>query len=351
MNVVTKEFGKTKDGTVVHLYTIKNRNGMELVVSDYGAVIQSIRVPDKDGKPVDVVLGYDDVKGYEDNAESLGSFVGRNANRIKDAKVTIDGKVYELEKNDGENNLHSGSDRSHYKVYEAETMEDVDMASVEFSRLFPDMEQKLPGNTDFTVTYSLTENNEVILEYFAVSDKATVINPTNHSYFNLNGEGNGDILDNIMTIYSDAFTPTDDHLIPTGEIRDVTGTPLDFRTAKPVGRDINEDYLPLKQAGGYDHNFVLKTRDGESVKCAELVSPKTGIKMEVFTDLPGMQVYSGNFLENKKGKGGKIYNKRDGICFETQFFPNACNEPEFKSPILPAGKEFESATIYKFSSK
>lgn len=347
MNVVTSDFGKTKDGRDAHLYTIKNRNGMSLVVSDYGAVIKSIIVPAKNGKNIDVVLGYDSLAGYENDKDSIGAFLGRNANRIKDARFTIDGKTYELEKNDGNNNLHSGSTRSNHLMYEAETMEDVDMASVEFSRLFPDMEQGYPGDCDITVTYSLTEENEVIIEYFAVSNKDTIVNLTNHSYFNLNGGGT--VLDHKVKIYADSYTVAGSDLVPTGEIASVAGTPLDFREEKTIGRDIKTDFKPLLDAKGYDQNFVLrKENDDEAELCAECTGDKSGIKMEVFTDRPGMQLYSGNFLEGLKGRNGVTYHNFDAACFETQLFPNAINEPKFRSSLLKAGKEFESTTIYKF---
>lgn len=346
MKVVTSEYGKTKDGVQAHLYTIKNKNGMTLVLSDYGAVIESIIVPDKNGKPVNVVLGYDNLSGYENDTESFGAFVGRNANRIAGAKFSINGETYNLEKNDGENNLHSGNTRSNKMMYEAETMEDVDMASVEFSRLFPDMEQGFPGNCDITVTYSLTENNEVIIEYFAASDKDTVVNLTNHSYFNLNGGGT--ILDHKVKILADSYTAAGAELVPTGEILPVAGTPFDFNELKPLRQDINADFEPIKYQMGYDQNFVLHGKKGEVDYCAECIGDKSGIKMEVFTDLPGIQLYSGNFLNGVKGRNGAVYNKQDGVCFETQLFPNSINIPAFQSSLLPAGKEYETTTIYKF---
>lgn len=355
MKVSVEEFGTTKDGRTAHLYSIRNRNGMELVVSDYGASIVRVIVPDRDKNPVDVVLGFDSLEEYFDNGEGFGAFVGRNANRIANARVVIAGKEYRLEANDGPNNLHSGSKRSNYEMYEAECMEDVDMASVEFSRVSPDMEQGFPGNLDLAISYSLTEQNAVMIEYFAVSDQDTVVNLTNHSYFNLSGHDSGIVLDQVLTVHADQFTPTDDALIPTGKLADVTGTPMDFRTPKTIGQDIMADYVPLKQAGGYDHNYVLRPGEGEKRNmrlAAELYSGKTGINMEVYTNMCGLQVYTGNFIDHKTGgKGGVTYEKRDGICFETQFFPNACNEPNFESSILPKGKEYDYVTIYKFGSK
>jgi len=352
MKVKVEKFGVTKEGQEAHLYRMKNKNGMEVVLSDFGAVIVQILVPDRNKKKIDVVLGFDKLEGYYNNDDGFGAFVGRNANRIGDACVTIAGKEYQLEKNDGPNNLHSGSKRFNYQMYEAECMEETEMATVEFSRLSPSMEQGFPGNLDVTVSYSLTEENELLIEYFAVSDEDTVVNLTNHSYFNLSGHDSGNVLDQIMTVYSDKFTPTNDALIPTGELVDVTGTPMDFRKPKTIGQDIEADYEPLKQAGGYDHNYAFEIPEGEVARVAELYSEKTGICMEVFTDLCGMQVYTGNFLDHKTGgKGGVTYEKRDGVCFETQYFPNACKEPKFKSSILPAGQEYDSVTVYKFSVK
>lgn len=356
MKVKLEHFGVTKDGQKVYRYRLQNQNGMEVVLSDFGASILQIIVPDRNGNPVDVVLGFDKLENYYDNNEGFGAFIGRNANRIAGASVCINGKEYSLEANDGPNNLHSGSKRSNYEWYETECIEDTDAVSVEFSRLSPSMEQGFPGNLDITVSYTLTGDNELVIEYFAVSDEDTVVNLTNHSYFNLSGHDSGDILDQILTVYADAFTPTDDVLIPTGELKDVTGTPMDFRVPKRIGQDIDADYEPLKQAGGYDHNYVLKKdaltgQDGDVTKAAELYSEKTGIRMSVFTDMCGMQVYSGNFIDHKEGgKGGVTYEKRDGICFESQYFPNACKEPAFSSSILPAGQEYSSATVLKFET-
>ena len=353
MEIKVKEFGKTKDGKIVHLYSLKNDNGMEVVISDFGACIVNVFVPDKDGKTRDVVLGFKDLEGYFDNSEGFGAFVGRNANRIANAKVTIAGKEYALEANDGPNNLHSGSNKSFYELFDAEYFKEEDTVCVELSKLFPDMGQGFPGNLDVTVTYTLTQDNELLLEYFATCDQDTVINLTNHSYFNLNGHNSGDILGHVLTIDADAFTPTNDALIPTGEIRDVTGTPMDFRKPFKIGDRINDDYEPLKQAGGYDHNYVLNlAEDGVIGKVAEVYAPESGIKMEVFTDLPGMQLYTGNFINHKTGgKDGATYEKRDGVCFESQFFPDACNNPKFRTSIFKAGEEYDYATIFKFGLK
>ncbi|HHV11737.1 MAG TPA: galactose mutarotase [Clostridiales bacterium] len=350
MKITQKSFGKTAKGEEVTSYTLTNKNGMEVSLINYGANITSILVPDAKGNLADVNLGYEKVAGYEKNAPGFGSFIGRHANRIGGAKFEINGKVYELDKNDGENNLHGGFTGYNKFIYEAECYEDEDMASVEFSRLSPHMEQGFPGNLDVAVTYSLTEANELVIEYLAVSDRDTIVNLTNHSYFNLSGHNAGSVLDHKVWIKANKFTPTDKQLIPTGELRDVTGTPMDFRVAKKLGQDINSDYEPLVFAGGYDHNYVLDISGTDVEKVAELIDEKSGRKMEVFTDMPGIQLYTGNFLTPEEGcKAGAVYNKRAGVCFETQYFPNSCNISGFPSCLLKAGKEYDTVTIYKFS--
>ncbi len=348
MSVSKKLFGKTKNGEEVTIYTLKNDKGMTATFLDYGAVLVNLLVPDANGKFDDVVLGYDTVAEYEINGPGFGSFIGRHANRIGDAKFTLNGKTYELEKNDGKNNLHSGSVGYNKFMYEAETFEEEDSVSVEFSRLSPDMEQGFPGNLDISVTYTLTNDNELVIEYLAVSDQDTIVNLTNHTYFNLAGHKSGTILNHLVQIDADQFTPTTDDLIPTGEFADVTGTPMDFRKLKPIGQDINAEYKPLIQAGGYDHNYVLNINENEVTKVAELVEEKSGRKMTVYTDKPGLQLYTANFLTNEKGKDGVVYQKNDGVCFETQYYPNSCNIEAFPSSVLKAGEEYDFVTIYKF---
>lgn len=351
MKITQKSFGKTARGEEATLYTVENKNGMKVSFTDFGANIVSIIVPDANGNFVDVNLGFENLAGYETNPPGFGSFIGRHANRIGGAKFELNGKVYELEKNDGNNNLHSGFVGYNKLMYETEIYEDEDITSVEFSRLSPHMEQGFPGNVDITVAYSLTEANELVIEYHAVSDRDTIVNLTNHAYFNLSGHNSGDILDHKVWIKANQFTPTTPDLIPTGELWDVTGTPMDFRTLKPIGQDINADYEPLLIAKGYDHNYVLDISGTDVEKVAELVDEKSGRKMEVFTDLPGMQLYTANMLGPvSNGKDGATYGKRAGVCFETQFFPDSINNPTFPSCILRAGKEYDSVTIYKFST-
>lgn len=343
-------FGMTKDGEKAAKYILKNASGMEVEVSDFGALILAIRVLDKDGAKRDVVLGFDTLEEYYDISTGFGAFIGRNGNRIEGARVTIEGVEYQLDVNDHANNLHSGNDRSHCKFYQAVTGESEEGRFVELLRTSPHLEQGYPGNLKQKIRYTLTAENELVIDYEMVSDRTTVVNPTNHSYFNLAGHDSGDILSHEMEIYSEGFLPTDNYLIPTGEIEAVAGTPMDFRTKKTVGKDIQADYLPLKIAGGYDHNYVFEN-NGEMKAVASLYSPESSIAMKVYSDLCGLQVYSGNFLDGVKGKEGAVYNRNAGICFETQFYPNSCKEPKFPSSILPTGKVFRSRTIYQFGVK
>lgn len=344
MSVTKKVFGKTKEGKTVTMYTVTNKNGMSLSAIDYGANVVSLMVPDKDGNQDDIVLGYDDVAGYEVNGCFFGAMIGRHGNRIGQARFTLNGKEYELEKNDGDNNLHSGLVGYHKRMFEAETGDN----SVTFSRLSPHMEQGFPGNLKVSVTYTLTDENEWKLLYKAESDQDTLCNMTNHTYFNLKGHDGGPVTGHTVQILANGFTETSDDLIPNGRIVDVAGTPLDFREKKELGRDIEADYKPLIQGGGYDHNFVLDKKDGDFAKVAEISEETKGRTMEVYTDLPGMQMYSGNFIHDERGKNGAVYTERNGVCFETQFFPNSVNIPEFKPCIIKAGEKFESLTVYKF---
>lgn len=344
MSVQAKQFGTTKNGEEVTCYTLENKNGMKAEFIDYGAIIVSLFVPDKDGRLDDVVLGYDDVAAYEANGCFFGALIGRHGNRIGGASFELNGVTYELEKNDGENNLHGGTPGYHKVMYQVETSDD----SVTFSRTSPHMEQGYPGNLDLSVTYTLTDDNELKITYTAKSDQDTLCNMTNHSYFNLKGHDGGEITDHNVWIKANGFTETSDDLIPNGTIVDVTGTPMDFRTKKAIGDEIGADYKPLVIAGGYDHNYALDKKSGVLEKVAELSEDRSGRTMEVYTDLPGMQLYTGNFIEKENGKGGTVYTKRNGVCFETQFFPNSIHVPSFDSCVLKAGETFTTTTIYRF---
>lgn len=341
------DFGVTKDGETASRFRLENSKGMCIEVSDFGALVLSVFVPDKQGEIRDVVLGYENIEDYYKNPMGLGAYIGRNANRIVGAKVTIEDKEYVLDANLNGDNLHSGFDRSHYKFYHTECGENEEGIYVEFSRISPHMEQGFPGNLKQKIRYMLTEKSEFIIDYEMVSDKTTVVNPTNHSYFNLDGHKSGAILGHEMEIYSDQVLEMDEQMHPTGEIRSVTSTPMDFQNRKQIGKNMDSDYRPLKITGGYDHNYVFPD-DRKLRKVAKLYGEYSGITMEVFSDLCGLQVYSGNHVGGQKGKEGVVYVGKGGICFETQFYPNACNEPKFPSCILPAGEMFQSRTIYQF---
>ena len=339
------DFGVTRDGQTVYRYVLSNRAGMQVEVSDYGACFLSICALDRDGRRQDVLLGFDTLAEYEDNTVNFGAFVGRNANRIANAKTAINGKVYELEANRGPHNLHSGSNKSHQKVYEARWGEDY----VELFRISPHMEQGFPGNLEQTIRYTLTEDNVLRISYHALSDQATIINLTNHSHFNLSGHDSGPIYDQELVVEADAYLPADETLVPTGEIRPVTGTGMDLRHPRTLEQILQDPDPQIRQANGLDHNFNLRW-DGSLRKAAWLRSPKTGIDMEVWTDLCGMQIYTCNMLDHRKGKGGVFYERHCGICFESQFYPNACNEPSFRSPIFQAGEPYRSVTEFRFSA-
>lgn len=340
-----RSFGKTRDGREAALYILKNHRGMVMEVSDYGATLVALRVPGRDGRPVDVVLGYDSAAGYE-NAKGLffGATVGRNANRIGGAAFTLNGKNYTLDKNDGGNNLHSGLDFYHNRYWAVTAAEE---DHVTFSLHSPDGDQGYPGALELEVTYTLTKDNGVRIDYRAVPQCDTIVNPTNHSYFNLNGHASGSIAGHSLWVDADAYTRADAASIPTGEITPVAGTPMDFRAKKPIGRDVDADYEALRFGKGYDHNWCLNN-GGHFAKVAELTGDVSGITMEVYTDLPGVQFYSGNFLTEEPGKEGAVYRHRQGLCLETQHYPDAVNHANFPSPVCPARTVFHAATEYRF---
>lgn len=351
MSISSKTFGKTEDNQEVTLYSLKNRNGLEAAFLNLGAVMVNLFLPDANGKMEDVVLGYDTVKQYEVNGPSFGAPLGRCGNRIGGAVFKINDKTYELDKNNGNNCLHGGYLRFNHLMYEAECLESDTEDAIVFSRVSPDMEQGFPGNLDVSITYRLTDEDELIIEYCCTSDKDTVVNMTNHSYFNLGPGGHkaGDVLDEKVRIYAGRYTPTFDDLVPTGEYLDVAGTPLDFREFKRIGEDIHSDYKAVVQAKGYDHNYVLDHPEDEVSLAAELIDERSGRKMEVLTDLPGLQFYTANTLV-EPGKEGHIYREFNAVCFETQGFPNACNVPSFPTTILKAGEEYSHVTVFRFTT-
>ena len=334
-------------GSVYTLYTITNKNGTQAKVTDLGGTLVSLLIKDKKEVVRDVVLGYDTPEEYRDNGFFFGAWVGRSGNRIDKAKFRIDGKSYSLTVNDNENNLHSGMDYFHLrKASVAACTED----SVTFEIVDKDLQQGYPGNFTAQLTYTLTDDDALELKYNAVSDKDTVCNMTNHSYFNLGGHDSGSILDTQLRLDCRAYTPViDSQAIPTGELRPVAGTAFDFTEPKTIGRDIDADDEQLKFVGGYDHNYVITENKGGMVKFAEAYQPKTGICMECCSDLPGVQLYVGNFITRHPCKGGAQYDYRGGFCLETQFYPNAVNQDGFAKPVLKAGETFESVTSYKFS--
>jgi len=351
--VAKKEvFGKTPDGKTVDLYTLTNSHGMEVRAMTYGGIIVSLRVPDKSGKVADVVLGFDTFDGYLDNKPYMGAIVGRYGNRIANAEFTLDGVKYTLAKNNGPNSLHGGVKGFDKVVWDGESLPNADGAGVAFTYLSKDGEEGFPGNLRVKVTYTLTEKNELIVDYHATTDKATPVNLTQHSYFNLSGEGNGDILKHEVRLNADKFTAVDDNLIPTGELRLVKGTPLDFDKSTAIGARINDNYQQLVIAKGYDHNFVIN-RKGDGLELAARVKdPASGRVLEVVTTQPGVQFYTGNFLDGTvTGKQGHVYKHRYGFCLETQHYPDSPNHPEFPTSILRPGQTYESRTVFKFSAE
>lgn len=340
-----RSFGKNKKGEETTLYTFENKNGMVMEVTDFGATLYSLLVPGKNGNMHDVVLGYDGPVEYEEaDGTFFGATVGRNGNRIGKAKFALNGKEYTLDVNNGQNNLHSGLDFYSFRNWDVKEVTD---NSITFFLYSPDGDQGYPGALDMSVTYTLTEDNAVKIDYYGVPEADTIVNMTNHSYFNLNGHDSGNIKTHTVWIDADAFTRTDEELIPTGELVPVEGTPMDFRVKKEVGRDIDCEYEALIFGKGYDHNWCLNNH-GEFAKVAELSGDMTGITMEVYTDLPGVQVYAGNFLVEQKGKKNAVYNHRQGICFETQGYPDAINHENFPSVVCKAGEVYKTTTVYKF---
>lgn len=343
-----ESFGKIFNGTETNLYTIENKNGLKIKVSDFGATLVAIEVPDKSGKPVDVVLGYDSAVEYEKGNACFGANVGRNANRIADAKCSIEGVTYNLEANDGDNNLHSGSKNSTEKQIWTKCGEDKN--SLSFEMTSGDLEQGFPGNLHMRLTYTVTDDNEVILSFRGNTDKTTIANFTNHSYYNLNGQGTGKVFNHKLKIYADYFTPMGSSAsIPTGEIRSVKNTPFDFTKEKTIGEDFEKEDQQLTFGTGYDHNFVINGESHNMRKAAKAKGDNTGIVMELYTNTPGMQLYTANFLSNEKGKGDAIYDRRDAFCLEPQFFPNHINEKKFESAILKPDEEYKFDIKLKFT--
>jgi len=346
-NVQVSEYGKTAGGEVVRLYTLRNKNGIEVGIIDYGGIIVSLKTPDRAGRMGDIVLGFDSLEGYLGQHPYFGALVGRYANRIAGGRFTLEGVEYKLAQNNGPNALHGGLKGFDKVVWRAEPAADGAQRLV-LRHVSPDGDEGYPGQMTATATYTLTDDDELRIDYSAVSDKATVVNLTNHTYFNL--AGGGLILDHELELAASRYTPVNKDLIPTGELRAVAGTPFDFTAPHRIGARINDKDEQLQIAGGYDHNFVLDGAAGEMRRIARVTEPTSGRALEVSTTLPGVQFYTGNFLDGTlKGKGGQVYERRAGFCLETQHFPDSPNQPAFPSVVLRPGAEYKSATVFKFS--
>ncbi|MFB0517353.1 MAG: aldose epimerase family protein [Candidatus Neomarinimicrobiota bacterium] len=345
-------FGHTPDGRPVDLFTLTNANGIEAKITNYGCIVVSLKVPDRNGQLNDVVLGYNTLEEYLQNNPYFGSIVGRYGNRIARGRFVLDGVEYTLATNDGENHLHGGLKGFDKVLWQAEEISSKDGPALKLTYLSGDGEEGYPGNLSVEMVYTLTNANELKIDYFATTDKKTIVNLTHHSYFNLAGAGEGDILGHEMMINADHFVPVGPGLIPTGEARSVEGTPLDFTSPTPIGARINEDDEQLRVGGGYDHNWVLNNYDGSLRLAARVYEPATGRVLELHTTEPGMQFYSGNFLDGSNiGKGGKVYQYRSAIALEAQHYPDSPNNPQFPSTVLEPGQEYRQTTVYKFSAE
>jgi aldose 1-epimerase len=348
-NVSRAPFGRTAEGETVELFTLTNTRGVEVRIMTYGATIVSLRVPDRDGRFDDVVLGHDSLAGYLDASSYFGAVVGRYANRVARGRFTLGGVTHRLATNNGVNHLHGGVRGFDKVVWRGEAIRSDSGASVRFSYRSADGEEGYPGTLDVRVTYTLTDRNELAVDYFATTDKATPVNLTQHSYFNLAGADQRDVLGHLLMINADRYTPVDSTLIPTGELAPVAGTPLDFRAPTAIGARIGQAHPQLRHGGGYDHNFVLSRSGPGLFHAARVVEPTTGRTLDIHTTEPGLQFYSGNFLDGTiRGKGGRIYHHRYGICLEPQHFPDSPNHPGFPSTILRPGQTYRSRTVFGF---
>ena len=349
MTITKATFGRTQEGHPVDLYTMTNANGMTVKITDYGGIVTSLMVPDKNGKPDDVVLGFDTLEKYLAGHPYFGAIVGRYGNRVAKGTFILNGVAYKLAANNGENHLHGGIKGFDKVVWKAEQIKKENEVGIKLSYLSKDGEEGYPGNLSCVVIYTLTNTNELKIHYEAETDKPTPVNLTHHSYFNLKGvasRGSGDILGHLLTIHADRFTPVDDDLIPTGELESVKDTAMDFTRATAIGERIKE------VNGGYDHNYVLNNWDGSLRLAARVSEPTSGRVMDVLTTEPGIQFYSGNFLDGRiTGKNGTVYNKHDGFCLETQHFPDSPNQPAFPPVILEPGKTYTHTTIYRFRTE
>ncbi|MBN1813333.1 MAG: galactose mutarotase [Anaerolineae bacterium] len=351
MNIKKEPFGKMADGTPVDLYTLTNASGLQAKITTYGGAVVSLLVPDRDGKLGDVALGFETLEGYIHQSFYIGCIAGRYANRIAKGKFTLDGVGYTLAQNDGNNHLHGGVKGFDKVVWNAQKKSDDAGMGLGLTYLSKDGEEGYPGNLSAKVVYTLTDDDELRIDYQATTDQDTIVNLTNHTYFNLADGGAGDILGHELMINADRFTPVDSTQITTGELRSVASTPMDFRQMTAIGARIGQDDEQLRFGLGYDHNWVLNKSDDALALAAKLQEPTTGRVMEVYTAEPGIQFYSGNFLDGTAtGKGGKVYHYRHGLCLETQHFPDSPNQPGFPSTVLRPGKTYQTTTVYRFAT-
>lgn len=348
-SVTVQEFGKLPNGETAQLFILRNKNGVETAITNYGGIIVTLKTYDGRGLLADVALGFETLGGYLGKHPYFGAIIGRYGNRIGKARFTLDGVTYTLAKNDGENSLHGGNEGFDRKLWKARTEEAPGAQTLVLTYTSPDGEEGYPGTLQTEVRYTLLDDDTFRIDYRATTDKKTVVNLTNHTYFNLAGQGNGDILNHEIQINASRFTPVDEGLIPTGELRPVEGTPFDFRKPMRIGARIDANDEQIRRGRGYDHNFVLD-REGDGLSfAARVTEPTTGRVLEVWTTEPGMQFYTGNFLDGTiTGKGGKTYPRRSGFCLETQHFPDSPNQPSFPSTVLEPGKEYRSTTVWKF---
>ena len=349
--ITSEDFGKTADSTQVKQFTLTNKNGIEMKVINYGAIITSLKTPDKEGNLEDIVLGYDNLQGYIKSSPYFGAVVGRYGNRIANAKFSIDGTEYKLAANDGKNSLHGGIKGFDKVVWDATEINDDKGVGLKLTYKSVDGEEGFPGNLDVTVFYTLNNDDELEVQYQAKTDKKTVVNLTQHTYFNLTG-GKEDILGHELEILASNITPVDNTLIPTGEIMPVENTPFDFKKSKPVGQDIDADNEQIKFGKGYDHNWILDESDEKMKLAASLYEPKSGRVVEVYTTEPAIQFYTGNFLDGSiTGKNNIVYKHRSGLCLETQHYPDSPNQPEFPSTLVSPNEDYISVTKFKFLTK
>ncbi|MCX8129472.1 MAG: galactose mutarotase [Clostridia bacterium] len=352
MGIAKRLFGKTPEGVEADIFTLNNTKGLIVEITNYGGIIVSLITPDRSGKKEDITLGYDSLEGYLKDSSYFGAIIGRNANRVENAEFSLNGIQYYLAKNDGNNHLHGGFKGFDKVVWNADIVRYEESESLRLAYKSKDMEENYPGNLNVEVIYSLTEDSALKIDYYAVADKDTVVNLTNHAYFNLAGHSAGDVSKHLLMIKADRFTPVNREGIPTGEIREVKNTPMDFTALTPIGPGLSSKCEQIVNGKGYDHNWVLNVSSGHPEKASELYEPESGRVLEIYTTKPGIQFYSGNFLDGSiVGKGGTVYSRRSGLCLETQYFPNAMKHKHFPSPILKAGEEYRHTTIYKFLTR